>query len=40
VRKGDTLLKIALDFGQNYRDLVAWNNLPIRTTSRSARCCA
>jgi lipoprotein NlpD len=27
VRKGDTLLKIALDFGQNYRDLVAWNNL-------------
>jgi lipoprotein NlpD len=27
VRKGDTLLKIALDFGQNYRDLVVWNNL-------------
>ena len=27
VRKGDTLLRIALDFGQNYRDLVAWNNL-------------
>jgi lipoprotein NlpD len=27
VRKGDTLLKIALDFGQNYRDIVAWNNL-------------
>jgi lipoprotein NlpD len=27
VRKGDTLLKIALDVGQNYRDLVAWNNL-------------
>jgi lipoprotein NlpD len=27
VRKGDTLLKLALDHGQNYRDLVAWNNL-------------
>jgi lipoprotein NlpD len=27
VRKGDTLLRIALDVGQNYRDLVAWNNL-------------
>jgi lipoprotein NlpD len=27
VRRGDTLLKIALDFGQNYRDIVAWNNL-------------
>ena len=27
VRKGDTLLRIALDFGQNYRDLVTWNSL-------------
>lgn len=27
VRKGDTLLRIAFDFGQNYRDLVSWNNL-------------
>ncbi len=27
VKKGDTLLRIALDHGQNYRDLVAWNNL-------------
>ncbi|MBC7499819.1 MAG: peptidoglycan DD-metalloendopeptidase family protein [Herminiimonas sp.] len=27
VRRGDTLLHIALEFGQNYRDLVAWNNL-------------
>jgi lipoprotein NlpD len=27
VRKGDTLLHIALDFGQNYRDIVAWNKL-------------
>ncbi|MFI4939163.1 MAG: peptidoglycan DD-metalloendopeptidase family protein [Burkholderiales bacterium] len=27
VKKGDTLLRIALDNGQNYRDLVAWNNL-------------
>ena len=27
VRKGDTLLHIALDFGQNYRDLVVWNSL-------------
>lgn len=27
VRKGDTLIHIALEFGQNYRDLVAWNNL-------------
>ncbi len=27
VKKGDTLLQIALDHGQNYRDIVAWNNL-------------
>lgn len=27
VRKGDTLYQIAGDFGQNYHDLVAWNNL-------------
>ncbi|MES2740551.1 MAG: peptidoglycan DD-metalloendopeptidase family protein [Pseudomonadota bacterium] len=27
VKKGDTLLRIALEFGQNYRDLVLWNNL-------------
>jgi lipoprotein NlpD len=27
VKRGDTLLKIALDHGQNYRDVVAWNNL-------------
>jgi lipoprotein NlpD len=27
VKKGDTLLRIALDHGQGYRDLVAWNNL-------------
>ena len=27
VRRGDTLLRIALDNGQNYRDIVAWNNL-------------
>jgi lipoprotein NlpD len=27
VRKGDTLLRIALDHGQNYRDMVTWNNL-------------
>ena len=27
VKKGDTLLRIALDNGQNYRDLVMWNNL-------------
>lgn len=27
VKKGDTLHRIALDNGQNYRDLVAWNNL-------------
>jgi lipoprotein NlpD len=27
VRKGDTLLRIALDHGQSYRDLVSWNNL-------------
>jgi len=27
VKKGDTLQRIALDFGQNYRDLVTWNNL-------------
>jgi lipoprotein NlpD len=27
VKKGDTLFHIALDAGQNYRDLVTWNNL-------------
>ncbi|RSZ59068.1 peptidoglycan DD-metalloendopeptidase family protein [Massilia atriviolacea] len=27
VRKGDTLIRIALDHGQNYRDLVEWNKL-------------
>jgi lipoprotein NlpD len=27
VRRGDTLIRIALDHGQNYRDLVVWNNL-------------
>jgi lipoprotein NlpD len=27
VKKGDTLIRIALDHGQNYRDIVAWNNL-------------
>jgi lipoprotein NlpD len=27
VKRGDTLLRIALDHGQHYRDLVAWNNL-------------
>jgi lipoprotein NlpD len=27
VHKGDTLLRIALDHGQNYHDLVTWNNL-------------
>ena len=28
VRKGDTLYSIALDFGQDYRDVAAWNQLP------------
>ncbi|MES2316624.1 MAG: peptidoglycan DD-metalloendopeptidase family protein [Pseudomonadota bacterium] len=27
VKRGDTLIGIALDYGQNYRDLAAWNNL-------------
>lgn len=27
VRKGDTLLHIAVEFGQSLRDVVAWNNL-------------
>lgn len=27
VKKGDTVLRIALDQGQSYRDLVRWNNL-------------
>jgi lipoprotein NlpD len=27
VKKGDTLYRIALEFGQNFRDLVIWNNL-------------
>lgn len=28
VKKGDTLLRIALDHGQNYHDIQQWNNLP------------
>ena len=27
VKKGDTLIRIALEYGQNYRDMVTWNNL-------------
>jgi len=27
VKKGDTLYRIALDFGQSYSELVSWNNL-------------
>lgn len=27
VKKGDTLIRIALDYGQNFRDLVLWNNI-------------
>ncbi|HZS80714.1 MAG TPA: LysM domain-containing protein, partial [Herbaspirillum sp.] len=27
VRKGDTLYRIALESGQSYRDIVAWNKL-------------
>ena len=27
VKKNDTLYHIALDLGQNYRDIIAWNNL-------------
>jgi lipoprotein NlpD len=27
VKRGDTLLRIAFDHGQSYRDVVAWNNL-------------
>jgi len=27
VKKGDTLIHIALEFGQNYRDIIVWNNL-------------
>lgn len=27
VKRGDTLLRIAFDFGQSYSDLVVWNNL-------------
>ncbi|MES2260497.1 MAG: peptidoglycan DD-metalloendopeptidase family protein [Pseudomonadota bacterium] len=27
VKKGDTLIRIALEHGQNYRDLALWNNL-------------
>lgn len=27
VKRGDTLYRIALEFGQNYRDIVAWNKL-------------
>lgn len=27
VKKGDTLIHIALEFGQSYRDIITWNNL-------------
>lgn len=27
VKRGDTLYRIALEFGQSYRDIVTWNNL-------------
>jgi len=27
VKKGDTLIRIALEYGQSYRDIAAWNNL-------------
>lgn len=27
VKRGDTLLRLALDHGLNYRDIVSWNNL-------------
>ncbi|HEY4075263.1 MAG TPA: peptidoglycan DD-metalloendopeptidase family protein [Herbaspirillum sp.] len=27
VKKGDTLFRIAVDVGQNYKDIVTWNNL-------------
>jgi lipoprotein NlpD len=27
VKKGDTLYSIALDHGQDYKDIAAWNNL-------------
>jgi lipoprotein NlpD len=27
VKKGDTLFRIAVDVGQSYRDIIAWNNL-------------
>jgi lipoprotein NlpD len=27
VKRGDTLIHIALEVGQNYRDIIAWNNL-------------
>jgi lipoprotein NlpD len=28
VKRGDTLYRIAVEFGQNFRDIVTWNNLP------------
>ena len=27
VKRGDTLIRIALDNGQSYRDIAAWNNI-------------
>jgi lipoprotein NlpD len=27
VKRGDTLIHISLEFGQNYRDIISWNNL-------------
>ena len=34
VRKGDTLYSIALEYGQSYRDVAAWNNIDNRNVIR------
>jgi lipoprotein NlpD len=35
IQSGDTLFKIAFEFGLDFRDLAAWNNLPDPTHIRS-----
>jgi len=40
VQRGDTLTRIALDHGQSWRDLAAWNNLSNAHLIKSDRFCA
>ena len=39
MKKGDTLYSIALDYGQDYRELAAWNNLEDPGLIKSINAC-